>query len=107
SADRRGGSPCGATERSSCHSRRIRAAVLFSGPRRRFSSDLRLRSTAFAATPGKSPSHNRTARSRMRAPQEDGMARAIRIEKTGGPEVMKLAEVEVPKPDKGQALVRV
>ena len=35
------------------------------------------------------------------------MARAIRIEKTGGPEVMKLAEVEVPKPDKGQALVRV
>jgi NADPH:quinone reductase len=35
------------------------------------------------------------------------MARAIRIEKTGGPEVMKFAEVEVPKPDKGQALVRV
>ena len=35
------------------------------------------------------------------------MARAIRIEKTGGPEVLKFAEVEVPKPDKGQALVRV
>jgi NADPH2:quinone reductase len=35
------------------------------------------------------------------------MARAIRIEKTGGPEVMKLAEVEVPKPGQGQALVRV
>src|SRR5207237_3629849 len=36
-----------------------------------------------------------------------GMARAIRIEKTGGPEVMKLAEVQLQKPDKGQALVRV
>src|SRR5438105_4926684 len=35
------------------------------------------------------------------------MARAIRIEKTGGPEVMKFAEVELQKPDKGQALVRV
>src|SRR3954466_12734319 len=35
------------------------------------------------------------------------MARAIRIEKTGGPEVMKLVEVEVPKPGQGQALVRV
>jgi NADPH2:quinone reductase len=35
------------------------------------------------------------------------MARAIRIEKTGGPEVMKFAEVEVPKPDKGQAVVRI
>jgi NADPH2:quinone reductase len=35
------------------------------------------------------------------------MARAIRIEKTGGPEVMKFAEVEMPKPDKGQALVRI
>ena len=35
------------------------------------------------------------------------MARAIRIEKTGGPEVMKFAEVQLQKPDKGQALVRV
>jgi NADPH:quinone reductase len=35
------------------------------------------------------------------------MARAIRIEKTGGPEVMKYAEVDVPKPEKGQALVRI
>ncbi|MFL5376245.1 MAG: quinone oxidoreductase family protein [Myxococcales bacterium] len=35
------------------------------------------------------------------------MARAIRIEKTGGPEVMKFAEVDVPKPGQGQALVRV
>src|ERR1051325_171698 len=35
------------------------------------------------------------------------MARAIRVEKTGGPEVLKFADVDVPKPDKGQALVRV
>jgi NADPH2:quinone reductase len=35
------------------------------------------------------------------------MARAIRIEQSGGPEVMKFAEIELPKPDKGQAVVRV
>jgi NADPH2:quinone reductase len=35
------------------------------------------------------------------------MARAIRIEQSGGPEVMKFAEIDLPKPDKGQALVRV
>jgi NADPH2:quinone reductase len=35
------------------------------------------------------------------------MARAIRIEQAGGPEVMKLAEVDVAKPGQGQALVRV
>ena len=35
------------------------------------------------------------------------MARAIRVEKTGGPEVLKFSDVDVAKPDKGQALVRV
>jgi len=35
------------------------------------------------------------------------MARAIRVEKAGGPEVLKFADVDVPKPDKGQALIRV
>jgi NADPH:quinone reductase len=34
-------------------------------------------------------------------------ARAIRIQKTGGPEVMQLDEVQLPAPDKGQALVRI
>jgi NADPH:quinone reductase len=35
------------------------------------------------------------------------MARAIRVEKPGGPEVLKFADVDVPRPDKGQALIRV
>jgi NADPH:quinone reductase len=34
-------------------------------------------------------------------------ARAIRVHKTGGPEVMQLEEVQLPAPDKGQALVRI
>ncbi len=34
-------------------------------------------------------------------------ARAIRVHKTGGPEVMQLDEVQLPAPDKGQALVRI
>ena len=33
--------------------------------------------------------------------------RAIRVESTGGPEVMKLIELPTPAPGKGQALVRV
>ncbi|MCC6521486.1 MAG: quinone oxidoreductase [Polyangiaceae bacterium] len=34
------------------------------------------------------------------------MSRAIRIDETGGPEVLRLAEVDVPAPGPGQALVR-
>ena len=33
--------------------------------------------------------------------------RAIRIEATGGPEVMKLQELPTPSPGSGQALVRI
>ena len=32
--------------------------------------------------------------------------RAIRFEKTGGPEVLELVEVEVPSPGPGQVLIR-
>ncbi len=37
----------------------------------------------------------------------EGAMRAIRIEATGGPEVMKVAELPTPAPTSGQALVRV
>ncbi|HWE24611.1 MAG TPA: quinone oxidoreductase [Myxococcales bacterium] len=35
------------------------------------------------------------------------MARVVRAQKTGGPEVMKLEEVQLPQPGPGQALVRI
>ena len=34
-------------------------------------------------------------------------ARAVRAQKTGGPEVMQLEEVQLPAPGPGQALVRI
>src|SRR5215831_19192021 len=40
------------------------------------------------------------------SPQETTMTRAIRIHKTGGPEVLTLETVDVGQPGPGQALVR-
>ena len=49
----------------------------------------------------------RTPLDAVPATWREGAMRAIRIEKTGGPEVMSLQDVPTPAPGNGQALVRI
>jgi hypothetical protein len=39
--------------------------------------------------------------------QEDSMARVVRFHETGGPEVLKIEEIDVPPPGKGEVQIGV